>query len=336
MPTITNNLNLPAPLYRALAYDGYTPGKKKSHISVTALISSPLIFQLKKRHKDEIVEDAADRTWSLLGQSIHRILELAEDCDSIAERRLYMKIAGWILTGQTDLYEEQETEYIVNDNPNYEPDDEESTKFIIKVQPKKGGAKGVLSDFKVTSVFSFLLGQKEEWTQQVNLNAMLWRHDGFEVNRGQIVAILRDWQATKAKIDPTYPQCPIHIVNIPLWDQDACIAFASRRIKIHQEAAKLADDKITGCSEDERWRRGDAWAVMKVGNKKATKVFDSEDKAKEFLPVIQQERPKDKFEIVYRPGEDVKCVRFCTVSKWCKYFQENYAGKNIVNDSGEE
>lgn len=307
MPQYTNRHSLPGPLFRALTSDGYTPGSKKSNISVTSLIGPPLINQLKKRHKDEITEDAADRVWSLLGQSIHTVLERAEDENSIVEKRLYMDISGWTLTGQTDLFEGATR------------DDGEEFNSI--------------SDFKVTSVFSFLLGLKEEWTQQINLNAMLWRNAGHDVHKGQICAILRDWSGTKASIDPNYPQCAVHIVDIPMWDQSACIRFAKERIAIHQKAEKEKDtDKITPCTPEERWYRGGTFAVMKVGNKKATKLAPTKEEALKIMATIQSEKPKDKFEVVERPGENIKCMRFCGVKHWCKFYRENLAD-SIVNDN---
>ncbi len=56
-------------MFRALSHDGYTPGAKPFDISVTSLIGPPKIFQLRKRHSEEITEDASDRVWTLLGQS---------------------------------------------------------------------------------------------------------------------------------------------------------------------------------------------------------------------------------------------------------------------------
>ena len=136
---ITNKFGLPDPVFRALSHDGYMAGTKKADISVTTLIGPPKINQLKKRHDDEIVVDASDMIWAMLGQSVHKVVELAAEEKDLTEKRLYKEINGWTLTGQTDLYEVEE---------------------------------GVISDYKVTSVFSFLLGGKIEWEAQLNLNAM--------------------------------------------------------------------------------------------------------------------------------------------------------------------
>ena len=131
--TITNNFGLPEPMFRALSHDGYMAGTKKADISVTTLIGPPKINQLKKRYSDQIVEDASDRVWALLGQSVHKVLELAGGEEEMTEKRLYAEINGWTLTGQTDLYETKNK---------------------------------TISDFKVTSVFSFLLKEPGCWVDE--------------------------------------------------------------------------------------------------------------------------------------------------------------------------
>ncbi len=284
--TITNNFGLPEPMYRALAHDGYTPGTKKSDISVTSLIGPPKINQLKRRHSEEITEDASDRVWALLGQSVHKVLELAGGETEQTERRLYMEIAGWTLSGQTDLYETE---------------------------------KKTISDFKVTSVFSFMLGTKSDWEAQINLNAMLWRSYGYEVKKGQIVAILRDWQASKAEFENDYPKCAVHIVDIPLWTQDECIQYAADRIKLHQDAAKMLDDDIPECLPDERWAKSDTFAIKKEGGKRAVKVCSTLEEAQQLLPSYGT-----KHSIETRAGGDIRCERYCSVAPFCHYYKSKY------------
>ncbi len=288
--TITNNYDLPAPMYRALAHDGYMAGTKKADISVTTLIGPPKINQLKKRYSSEIVEDASDRVWALLGQSVHKVLELAGGEEELTEKRLYLEINDWTLTGQTDLYET--------------------------------GNK-VISDFKVTSVFSFLLGGKSEWEAQINLNAMLWRSYGYEVNKGQIVAILRDWQASKAEFDKEYPQCAVHIVDIPLWDNEECLAYAADRIKLHQAAAAMPDDTIPCCDPKERWAKPDTFAIKKDGNKRAAKVCESLEEAENLLPTYGPKHSIEK-----RSGGDIRCERYCSVAPFCHYYKSTYNKPN--------
>jgi len=87
--TITNNHGLPAPMYRALSHDGYMAGTRQANISVTSLIGPPKINQLKKRYSEQIVEDAADRVWALLGQSVHKVVELAGGETEMTEASLH-------------------------------------------------------------------------------------------------------------------------------------------------------------------------------------------------------------------------------------------------------
>ena len=288
--TITNNFGLPEPMFRALSHDGYMAGTKKADISVTTLIGPPKINQLKKRYSDQIVEDASDRVWALLGRSVHKVLELAGGEEELTEKRLYLEINGWTLTGQTDLYEVD---------------------------------KGILSDFKVTSVFSFLLGQKSEWVAQLNCNGMLWREYGYSPKKLQIVAILRDWQASKAEFDKEYPQCAVHIVDIPLWDNEKCIAYAAERIKLHQAASEMPDDFIPTCDPKERWAKPDTFAIKKDGNKRAAKVCDTMEEAENLLPTYGPKHAIEK-----RSGGDMRCERYCSVAPFCNYYKANYNKPN--------
>jgi phage gp37-like protein len=261
-------------------------GTKKADISVTTLIGPPKINQLKKRYSDQIVEDASDRVWALLGQSVHKVLELAGGEEEMTEKRLYKEINGWTLTGQTDLYEVE---------------------------------KGVLSDFKVTSVFSFLLGQKNEWVMQLNCNAMLWREYGYSPKKLQIVAILRDWQASKAEFDKEYPQCAVHIVDIPLWDNEEVVRYATERVKLHQAAAAMPDDTIPCCDPKERWAKPDTFAIKKDGNKRAAKVCETFEEAQQLLPTYGAKHSIEK-----RNGGDMRCERYCSVAPFCHYYKATY------------
>jgi hypothetical protein len=101
----TNEQNLPASMVSAIINDTYSMGK--ADISVTSLIQPPKIRVLTSRHKEEIVEDVADRVWALLGTNTHAIIERINHPDSLQEERLKMKVDGWTISGQADLYEDK-------------------------------------------------------------------------------------------------------------------------------------------------------------------------------------------------------------------------------------
>lgn len=300
----TNQHNLPAPLFRALCHDGYNAGTRKADISVTRLIAPPKQVTLLKRHEKELSEDASSRLYSLLGQSIHSILEKAVDSHSIAEERLYIERDGWVITGQTDLYESDKT----------------------------------LSDFKVTSVYSFLLGEKEEWENQLNLNAVLVEEAGFAVEKLQIVAILRDWQQSKAAYDPYYPQAGVIVKQYQKWDKTVAEKYISERIAQHKRAQDFYDNDIPVCFPKERWAIADSWAVIANGNKKATGVRSTETEAKQLLIEVSNKpaNKKKSYKIEYRKGGDRKCESYCAAAKFCNYWQEHYADKETQEDVDSE
>ena len=143
---ITNNSNLPKVIERAVKNDPYD--SSGSDISTTRLIAPPRIRVLQMRNNDLIKEDVSDRIFSLLGQSVHHIIERAKIASDIAERRLYFKDKNitndWTLSGAFDL--------LTGD--------------------------GKLIDFKVTSAWSALdalTNGKAEWEQQLNVLDFLCR-----------------------------------------------------------------------------------------------------------------------------------------------------------------
>src|SRR5437762_14151842 len=98
--TITNRLGLPQPIVDAVRNDPYTSGH--SDITVTQLLRPARAVALEREHRDEIVEDAADRLWALCGQIGHAILERGSK-QVLTERRFFAQIAGWNVSGQADL-----------------------------------------------------------------------------------------------------------------------------------------------------------------------------------------------------------------------------------------
>lgn len=97
---LTNKSNLPGVIERAVANDPY---ESSSDISTTRLIAPPRIRVLEKKYADQVEEDVSDLIFSLLGSSVHSIIERAVSDDDIAEKRLYVDVKGWTLSGQFDL-----------------------------------------------------------------------------------------------------------------------------------------------------------------------------------------------------------------------------------------
>ena len=271
----TNSANLPQPLVSAIANDQYD---KVGDISVTSLILPPRIRVLMKRHADEITEDVSEGIWRLVGSIGHKILERSNTYNHLAEERLTAYMLGWLVSGKADLL----------------------------------GPEMTLDDYKFISVWS-LLDEKPEWEMQLNLYAWLYQANGFDVKQLRIIAILRDWAKSRAMREPDYPQVGVVVREIKLWSETEQNAVVWMRVKLHKEAEELSDDELPICTDEERWKQPDKWAVKKKVNKKAFRLFSSEKAANNF--VIEEQLQEHKIE--HRPGSYPRCANYCAVWAWC-------------------
>jgi hypothetical protein len=279
---LTNNQNLPSPLVARLSRHDY---HNDGDTSVTQLVSPPRIVQLRKRHQDEITQDVSDLIFAVMGEIGHKILEEYDTPDSIAEERLYLTVQGWKVGAKPDLWHEPHT----------------------------------IDDYKFCSYWTWVFGLKEEWEKQINLYALFYREAGFPVKQGRIIAIFRDWSKRQARIKSAkdYPNSQVKALGVPLWKEEAQRWFLEERILLHQQAELLPDDLLPLCSPEERWVRGEKWAVMKKGRKKAVRVFEDPNKAQEYI----DNQNKDLF-IEHRSGESVRCEDYCEVQPFCNQYKE--------------
>ncbi len=281
----TNRYSLPEPLVSAIKKDPYT---RAGNISVTDLIKAPQIRYLERKHQDEITVDVSDEIYLLLGSAVHEILSRAGDDNAIHEKRLSVKVHGWEVTGITDRYEPE---------------------------------SGTLIDAKVTSVYSFLLGEKPEWTAQLNCYAALWRTHGYKVKGLRILAILRDWTKRRALSESDYPAVPALMKDIPLWSQEKAVQYIKQRVSLHQRAEKWAE--YPDCTDEDRWARPATWAVKKKGNKRAKKVFHDEEAADSWAKMMN-DCSQYSFIVETRPGMSVRCEQgYCKVANWCPQFKKD-------------
>ena len=308
---ITNKFGLPQPFVDFIKNDKYNRGD--ADISVTSLIDSPRVALMRQKHKDEIEIDAIDQIWSLFGTSVHAILERSEDdMFSETEQRLYAEVEGWRLSGAIDRQE------INKDN---------GTVSIV--------------DYKVTSVWSVIFG-KIEWERQLNCYAYLCEsnyHPIFtpfskqkkEVSKLNICAILRDWNRRDAEKKEDYPKTPIVLVDIPLWSKEDREKYIKERINLHQNSQISYDLKgdLPLCSDEERWKKKDSWAVKKKNQKRALRIVDTEEDAIKYLDWHKKTdsayTPKYSggYEIEFRQGEYNRCKgNYCSVADFCQQYNQ--------------
>lgn len=290
---ITNNHKLPKSFVDFARNDKYSKGN--ADISVTTLIDSPRVRLMRDHHANDRTVDAVDMIWPLFGTAVHHVLESTKPSDDVVlEERLFAEVNGWVLSGAVD--------HQAVDRTNIQ-----------------------ITDYKVTSVWSVIYG-KIEWERQLNVYAYLvQKNKGKKVNSLQICAILRDWNKRESKYKPDYPSAPVVLVDIPIWDEETRINYINERVGIHQEAQKMydAEGEFPFCSDDETWKRSDAWAVKKKGNKRALRVFETEESANGFVGGYKALGNDGKIlEIEYRAGEAVRCIGdYCGVSDFCSQYR---------------
>jgi hypothetical protein len=255
--------------------------------SVTNLIKPPQIYQLEKRYQAQIERDVSDGLWMLLGSSVHYILEKAKPENALKEERLEIEVGGIRVVGKPDLYTAKET----------------------------------IEDYKITSVWSFLLGEKPEWTAQLNIYAYLYEQFGFPVKKAFIHAILRDWSRSRLLQDEDYPPCPFITSEIEIWDKAIKLGFLMDRIDHHKLNEKFEDYILTPCTPEEKWSKPTTWAVKKKGNKRASRVFESKEEADNMIGTSEI---SDKLVIEERPGEDIRCERFCYAKEFCHQYKKEH------------
>ena len=302
---ITNKTNLPQSFVDFARSDKYSKGK--ADISVTSLIDSPKVRIMKDHFNDKMEIDAVDMVWALFGTAVHTILETSHDNAPIdqtivTEERLYSDIDGWTLSGAIDRQE------IVD---------------------------GLVSifDYKVTSMWS-LVFDKPEWDRQLNCYAYLVEKvKGIKVKDINICVIARDWNKRKAEQDRSLPQSPIQVKKIPLWSFEDREKYVKERTKEHQEAqiAYDLDGDFGLCSNDERWQKKDTYAVIKQGQKRALRVLNSEQEAKEYIDWHNEAdkayNKKSKLDIEIRSGEYTRCKgNYCSVAEFCSQYKGDNNG----------
>lgn len=283
---LTNNYNLPETIVNVLKRPTYSKGK--ANISATELLNSPRVVQLKRKHWDDIEEDAADMVWSLFGTAVHGVLEHGKDDHHIVEERIHAEVDGWKISGAIDLQELTD-------------------------------AGTILSDYKVTSAWA-VMNEKQDWHSQLNLYAYLVESVKKKpVCKAQIVAIVRDWSRRDAKTREGYPQAPIVVIDIPLWSFEEREAYVKARVALHEAAFFDAETggSISECTPEEMWEKPTMYAVKKDGAARAKSVHKTREEAEAALEVTKTKG----YGIEVREGDRTRCSGFCQIAQYCDQYQ---------------
>lgn len=303
---ITNKLGLPDPFIQAVSKEYQY---KEKRYSVTTLLNSEREIILKRRHNDEIESDVADMIWAIFGTAVHSVLENSNKAENlVTEKYLSIPITlsdgdVYTLSGLCDLFDTD---------------------------------KGEVIDYKVTSTFKALKKDFEDYRMQGLMYCHMIRQTNFgteenpkyyKPRRATFYMVLRDWQRSKAKFDKEYPQNQVQKVSFIFNNKDfewidRWLVDKFDKIKT---AEMLADEDLPMCSEKDRWKNPDVWAVMKKGRKSALRLLNSEQDAEAY----KASKGGDYVEL--RKGEDRKCKEYCSCCEFCPYYKKLYS-----NDSSGE
>lgn len=288
---LSNKWNLPETLVRATAKRNDMYDRGAAHRSATQLVNAPRIDALRRVHYAKMEKDVADEFWALFGSAVHYILELGIESHQISEERLFCEVDGWTISGALDC------------------------------QTRMHDGSIDITDYKVISTYTLMKdgdGTKPEWEQQLNIQAHLVEESkGIPVTSLNICAIVRDWQRSKAQVDPLYPPAPVVMVPIPLWSKEEREFYLKSRVQAHREAEMLIELglPLPECSAHDRWEIGTKWAVKKKGGKRAVRTLPSLEEAEAILSTMPDHI------IEHRPGRSARCEgNFCGVADWCDQF----------------
>ncbi|MES2367168.1 MAG: hypothetical protein V4563_14925 [Pseudomonadota bacterium] len=270
--TITNHAGLPLPLVEAVRRDPYH--SNGSDTTATTLLKPARAVALEKLHKAEITEDAADRLWALIGQIGHLILERSGGM--LTELRLFAEVRGWKVSGQMDLL-----------------------------------SGNILTDYKLTSVWSCKDGLKPEWEQQLNALRLLASMNGHKIEKAQIVAIYRDWSKLEARRSADYPRHQVQVFDVPLWNLLDAMKWLDERVQVHQAAQSALEKNLPECTASERWEKPTKYALMKTGRERAVRLYDDRTQA------VLAAEGNSALRVEERPGSQTRCESYCNARPWC-------------------
>jgi len=283
---VTNKTGLHPAIVEAVRNDPYDGGC--TDFSATTLCKPPQMVALEREHAHEIEEDVTDMLWALMGQAMHSIIERADgDEETLTEKRFFSVINGARISGQVDSHSMRD---------------------------------GVLSDFKLCSVWVGVFGIRDEWKQQLNILAQLLRNNGYPVNGLQVVTLYRDYSLTESRRRHDYPQEQMQVHPVEMWSESLCQAWITQRVAMMQLAVE--DGKYEPCTDEEIWLRDAKLAVMKTGRKTAIKLYNPNQEDEAYRHA--SETPGGWVE--HRRGTAVRCADYCRCAPFCQQyakFKEN-------------
>jgi hypothetical protein len=296
----TNKLNLPQYLVDWLSKDNYDYATTPNTISATGLMKPIRPTILTARHGDKLEIDVSELFASRFGNAVHDSIERVETPGVSKEQRIVRKLliddVEYTVTGKYDLLVENDGIHTIR-------------------------------DIKTTSVWAYIFGGKDE-DYKTQLSIYRWLlSETHQVNPiAYIDFFFTDWQGSKARSEDNYPQHRIQPgYKIELLPIDVTEAMIIEKLILLKQNQDVPDDDLPECTKEELWAEEDTFALYKIGNKRATKVFDNKQVAEQY-----QEANNIKGYIQDRPGKVKRC-KYCSAAPFCNQFKQLQEYKLIAD-----
>ena len=307
----TNNQGVSLAMAVWLATDEYDYDFDPKSISVTSLIAPVRKILLKERLTPETrpVPDIADFTASKMGTAIH---------DSI-ERAWKNNYAGALrMLGHPEKFIQQ----VVINPETVEPDQipiyvEQRIKTPYRGYNIRGKfdlvIDGVLQDTKTTSVYSYMLGSKDE---DYALQGSLYRwlnQEKITADYMQIQFCFTDWQKSLVGTRENYPPSRTQEHTIGLLSIAETEAWINAKLDELEKFADAPEEQIPMCSDKDLWRSP---AVYKYFSDPMKTTGRSTKNFKSLAEANQLKTKKGRGVVLTVPGT-VKACGYCPAFDIC-------------------
>lgn len=314
---ITNTTGISIPLAVWLVSDDYDYINEPMYISATTLLKPTKQIILAARVKSEDREaDVSEFISSRLGTAIHDAIEKAWTNKDKALKRLGYpeKIIERVVVNPTEQQ--------LKDNPNLVPIYLEQRYFKQLAGWKIGGKidiniEGQLHDTKSTSVYSWILGNKDEYYRDQGSIYRWLRPDIITSDTVKIEFLFTDWSKAEARRNPEkYPQSRLLQHTVPLRPIDETERWLRGKLSELQRYWQSPEEEIPECTDKDLWRGETVYKYYGDATKtdgRSTKNFSSQSEAQQFWHV--EKHGKGVVKTV--PGE-VKACGYCAAYEACK------------------
>lgn len=312
MQQLTNVTGIDLPLAVWLASDDYDFRQDGHSISATALLKPIrqilLREQLTTDNRD--TPDVSDFIASRLGHSIHDGIEQAwkRHYKTALKKLGYPdKLIDLVKINPESVGKDEIPVWLEQRGTRELKGYNISGKFDMVLE-------GCLRDFKSTSVYSYIKGNKDE---DYKLQGSIYRwihHDKVTADHMFIQFIFTDWQKSMAKSNPDYPQQRVLNHRIELMSLEDTEAWILNKLNQLEKYADRPEHEIPHCSDAELWRGETVYKYFSNPAKldgRATKNFSDLSEANAFLA-----SKGGKGVVVTVPGK-VKACSYCPAFPIC-------------------